>query len=116
MSSLSRRDFFSGKLFSKKVNDKLDEDLLVIIGKIADFPVGAKILQQKYQLLVESFSEGLRVRSNFINNAENIFYSIKANQLGELCVNRAEAWPGHVVLSILTNEPTSFELSKGEIS
>lgn len=104
MSNLSRRDFFT---FNKK---KKIENPEVVIGKIADFPVGKNKLIEEFRLTIESFSEGLRARLN--NSNENTFYAIKANQTGELVVNRSENWPAELVFSILTYEPTSFDSSQ----
>lgn len=104
MSSLSRRDFFIGNKNKKFENPE------VVIGKIADFPVGEKKLIEEFRLTIESFSQGLRARLN--NSKENTFYAIKANQTGEIIVNRSENWPAELVFSILTYEPTSFDSSQ----
>lgn len=115
MSSLSRREFFMGNLVKKFYADEKIENPEVIIGKIADFPIGEKKLLEKYQLTVESFSEGLRVRSNCFNS-KGKFYSIKANQSGELIVDRSKSWPAELVFSILTYEPTDFDSPKEDRS
>lgn len=111
MSSFSRRELFLGSLKKNSGTSGLQqqEKSEVVIGKIADFSVGEKKLLAQHQITVESFSEGLRVRSN---NNKNKFYSIKANQSGELIVNRSENWPPRLVFSILTYEPTEFDSSQ----
>lgn len=115
MSSLSRREFFIGNLAKKfHANEKVEKPE-VVIGKIADFPIGEKKLLEKYQLTVESFSEGLRARSSSFSGKDK-FYSIKANQLGELIVDRSKSWPAELVFSILTYEPTDFDSPKEDRS
>ncbi len=114
MSTLSRRAFFVGKYIGKPAKIVKSENPEVMVGKIADFPVGEKKLLEKFQLVMESFSEGLRARANSNdnsneNNNKNKFFAIKVNQSGELVVNRSEYWLETQVFSILTYGPTSFD-------
>lgn len=108
MKTLSRREFFlkaiakDGNLQSKK-NIKNSE---VIVGRIADFPVGEKKILTSLQVVIESFSEGLRAQSI---KDDSQFYSIKSNQTGELIVNYTEIWPANQAFSILTNSATYFD-------
>ena len=111
MSSFNRREFFLRNPVKNFDATEKIENSEVIIGKIADFPVGEKKLFEKFQLTVESFSEGLRARSSH-NSCQNKFYSIKANQSGELIVNQSENWPAELVFSILTYGPVDFDSSQ----
>lgn len=116
MSSLTRRGFFlRHTLKTPDAPDAIEKNKNseVVIGKIADFPVGKKKKLERFHLTIESFPEGLRARSNH-SNSQNKFYSIKANQFGELIVNQSEDWPAQLVFSILKLGPDDFDLSQEE--
>jgi hypothetical protein len=108
---MSRRDFFLSR-FAKagmKKNVDIFHNPEVVIGKIVDFPIGKKILLSSMGVQVESLPEGLRVQST---TNERQFYPIRANQVGELIINRRENWPASQVLCLLTNEPACLEKSR----
>ena len=110
MTAMSRRDFFLKALVNSEERQMPEpiENPEVVVGRVVDFPVGAKRVLMPCQVLVESLPEGLRAQS--LEN-DRKFYSIKSNQIGELVVNRRDIWPASQVFSILTNEPTYFDTS-----
>jgi hypothetical protein len=110
MSPISRRDFILKTLKPVSIgrNVATTEAAEFVIGRIVDFPLGEKRLQELNQVAIESLPEGLRAQST---ENTNQFYSIKLNQIGELIVNRMELWPASKVFSILTNESVYLDMS-----
>ncbi len=119
MKSMNRRTFLFGA-FAKNPSrvenpdEKiLDQNPFFKIGKVADFQIGQEVSFRERSIVIESLPEGIRVRST---KKHNCYYAISTNKLGELFVNRGEAWSQNQVFSIMTNESTCLNTFREERS
>ncbi len=83
-------------------NPPVRENEKLHIGKISNFPIGENKNFEQHGIVVESFPEGLRVRSTRENGQ---FFALTTTPFGALQVDFAEFWPADLVYSIMTNEP-----------
>lgn len=115
MSAISRRNFLFGA-FSRKsglaTNNIPTTKTEEVIGRISDFPLGAKKQLPAFQIYVESLPEGIRLQSCLCPDQ---FFGVKTNLYGEIVVDYSKHWPSDMVYSMMTNEPVRLNNNK-EIS
>lgn len=114
MKLMSRRDLFFKTLEAVKPREPVTPDCReIIVGRVVDFPPGARKLLFEKEVYIESLPEGLRAQSA---QCENQYFLIRTNQFGELIVNLKEEWPAETVFSVMTNEPSGLDKSEEDRS
>ena len=83
----------------------------VVIGRLADFPVGEIRRLEALGLEIESLPEGLRARALGL---PEIYCAITAGPAGELMAGRAETWPRDRVFSALINGSAGLDTGTEE--